>query len=139
VPAARLRDEGAGVGVLFVGRRLPSMCGPGVEGSPEISEPRARPVMRGRKKGEGRRGAARWGHPVRERESEMGAVSERAERVGGGPSELAGPRAEKEKGRVGRAREIGPWGGAGCWLGCFPNSLSFSFLILLNSKLFEFN
>jgi hypothetical protein len=38
-------------------------------------------------------------------------VSERAEREGGGPSELAGPRAEKEKGRVGRAREIGPQGG----------------------------
>jgi hypothetical protein len=44
-----------GSGVLFVGRRLPSTCGPGVEGSPEISGARVWPVMRGKKKEEGER------------------------------------------------------------------------------------
>jgi hypothetical protein len=48
------------------------VCGPSVVSSPEISETRARPVMRERKKGEGERGAARWGPPVREREMETG-------------------------------------------------------------------
>jgi hypothetical protein len=61
-----------GSGVLFVGRRLPLTCGPSMEGSPEISETRARPVMRGRKKGEGEKGAARWGRPVRGRGTRAG-------------------------------------------------------------------
>jgi hypothetical protein len=49
----RMRVQG--LGVLFVGRRLPSTCGPGMEGSPEISGARVRPVMRGKKKEEGER------------------------------------------------------------------------------------
>jgi hypothetical protein len=40
------------------------------EGSPEISGTLARPVMRGKKKGKGKRGAGRWGRPVREKEGE---------------------------------------------------------------------
>jgi hypothetical protein len=68
--------------------------------------------MRGRKKGEGDKGRCQVGSPgQRERERETGAMSERAERGGGGPSELAGPRAKKEKGRVGHAGEIGLQGG----------------------------
>jgi hypothetical protein len=71
-------------------------CGPGVVSSPEISETRARPVMRGRKKGEGERGAASWGRPVRERERT-------------GPSELhaEGRRAGHARGRK---EESGPQG-----------------------------
>jgi hypothetical protein len=34
-----------------------------MEGSPEISEPRARPVKRGRKKGEGEKGRCQVGSP----------------------------------------------------------------------------
>jgi hypothetical protein len=60
----------------------------------------------------GREGALPGGVARSERgRGKRARVSERAERGGGGPSELAGPRAKKEKGRVRRAREINPQGG----------------------------
>jgi hypothetical protein len=73
------RPRGGGIrvqgsGVLFVGRRLPSTCGPGVEGSPEISGARVRPVMRGKKKGEGERALP-------------GGVGESEREVGNGPAQ----------------------------------------------------
>jgi hypothetical protein len=92
-----------------------STCGPGVEGSPEISETRARPVMREGKKGEGEEGAARWGQPVRG-SSEGGAVLAWAGASGRPRREGKSGERERTRAKLGRALR-GSWtagkGGAG--------------------------
>jgi hypothetical protein len=91
------------------------MCGPGVEGSLEILETRARPMMREGKKREGEEGAARWGQPVRG-SSEGGAVLAWAGQAAGPGGRERVKRRERSRAKLGRALR-GSWtagkGGAG--------------------------